>query len=78
MSTDRHKTFKNLLGRETDMSRKTKCKTKAVVSIICPACAKKRLHTKAETKQYHPLAGHGYIDVDGPTHPLIEDRRKPT
>jgi hypothetical protein len=26
----------------------------------CPACFEKRIHSTAETLQFHPLAGHGF------------------
>lgn len=38
----------------------------------CPACRKKKIHTKKELELYHPFAGHGYSGEHGQkqwTHP---------
>jgi len=35
---------------------------------LCPACASQRCHTAQEWKN-HPLAGHGYVQGHGWTHP---------
>jgi hypothetical protein len=31
----------------------------------CPACNEKRIHTAEERAEYHPLAGHGWMDGHG-------------
>ncbi len=43
---------------------------------LCTACNADRIHTPAEWKEYHPLAGHGYSPEVGWTHPDLEPRSK--
>jgi hypothetical protein len=38
----------------------------------CPACIAQRIHTDSERAQYHPLAGHGWVDGHGWTCPEAE------
>lgn len=38
----------------------------------CAACEEKRRHTPAETREFHPLAGHGYAAGVGWTLPELE------
>jgi hypothetical protein len=38
----------------------------------CPACITQRIHTAEERAQYHPLAGHGWVDGHGWTCPEAE------
>lgn len=35
----------------------------------CPVCQAGKHHTKAETRKYHPLVGHGYTPESGWTSP---------
>jgi hypothetical protein len=38
----------------------------------CAACSEGRLHTPAEWEAFHPLAGHGYAEGIGWTHPVLK------
>jgi len=40
----------------------------------CGACMGQRLHTDAEWKQHHPLAGHGFTRESGWSHPDAETK----
>lgn len=33
----------------------------------CPGCIERRIHSKAETRKYHPFSGHGFSREQGGT-----------
>ena len=45
-----------------------KCKFHNDANPECPACKKFRTHTKREMKEFHPMAGNGYVHEVGWTY----------
>lgn len=46
--------------------------------LTCPACADRRVHNGAEWRDFHPLAGHGFLEGHGWTLPELDPHAQPS